>query len=698
MASQLGQDGPSRPARSRRRGEGWTIRITPGGLLLLAAINLAILGGWAFGISRFMQQANAPGALISPTLANSPITQATTPGLPRTATPTTQPSVTITTHPSEATSPQAPTISPQPISTLSLNQGLLILALDEGGNTHLFAYQPEESGASQPLPLTRLTFGPWDDITPAISPDGLTVAFASNRNGYWDIYLMDLQSGGIKRLTDTLAYEGAPSWSPDGKWLAYEAYLNDNLEIVIQSVDTPENLVQLTNNQAADFSPAWSPKGRQIAFVSNQSGEDEIWLADLDKSETQRFQDISQDPDSKDTHPAWSPDGSTLVWVGERDGLRNLYVQKLSASGETNSTPTTINRQILGNGDWPAWSADGGTTLTILQAPNRIYLTAYPVQNPGLSLPTIELPGAVIGFCWGNRSLTLNLPAIFQQAAQASPTPLYLSVVTSPVNQNGGRYQLSPISGVEAPHPYLHDLTDESFESLRARIANEAGWDYLATLENAYVPLTAPLDPGMGNDWLYTGRAFAINTLPMNAGWMVIVRQDFGAETYWRVYLRALYQDGSAGIPLHDQPWDFDSRYSGDTIRYEQGGMQQVSIPSGYWIDFTERAGAYGWERLPALVTWRAFYPAARFNEFAMTGGMDWQKAMLELYQPEALVTPTAVIPPTRTPTPTLRWYVSPTPTNTPTYRPTFTPFPSAPANTPASPNQAPTSTPAPGG
>ncbi len=41
-----------------------------------------------------------------------------------------------------------------------------------------------------------------------------------------------------------------------------------------------------------------------------------------------------------------------------------------------------------------------------------------------------------------------------------------------------------------------------------------------------------------------------------NAGWMVAVREDFGAQTYWRLYLRAQLQDGSLGEPLHSQPWD----------------------------------------------------------------------------------------------------------------------------------------------
>jgi hypothetical protein len=221
-------------------------------------------------------------------------------------------------------------------------------------------------------------------------------------------------------------------------------------------------------------------------------------------------------------------------------------------------------------------------------------------------------------------------------------------------------------------------MVDESFQSLRSRIASEAGWDFLSTLENAYVPLTAPLDPGMGNDWLYTGRAFTLDTLPMNAGWLVAMREDYGAETYWRIYLKALPQDGSAGMPLHDLPWDFDARLNGDTTTYEQGGEKAAAIPTGYWIDFTERALVYGWERLPALPTWRDSIPAARFNEFAATGGKDWQTAMLELYPLEVMITPSPVFPPTRTPTATLRWYVSPTPTAIPTARPTFTPIPTA--------------------
>ena len=674
MTSQSEPSDPPRPSRARHRRVGWTISITPSGILLLAVINLVILGGLTFGITRILQIPNLPWGRNNGIPSDTPFVETAVSSIAPTLTYTIPPSASYTAQPSDTSSPESGTASPQPISTLSLDQGLIIMALNEGGNTHLFAYQPQERGAGQPLPLTRLTFGPWDDINPAISPDGQTVAFASSRSGYWDIYLLNLSSGGITRLTDTLAYDASPAWSPDNKWLVYETYNNDNLDIKIQSVLTPDDTIQLTNSSTADFSPVWSPKGRQIAFVSDRSGENEIWLADLDKTEDQRYQNISQSPNSRDSHPAWSPEGKSIVWVGDQDGMRSLLLVELPSGGDTTSTPKAPGRKNMGSGDWPVWSADGETILTILQAPNHTYLTAYPTRYPGLALPTIELPGSVEGLCWGNISLSSSLVTVYEQAALITPTPLYLPTMTSMPNENGGRYQLLPISGVAAPHPYLHDAVDDSFQALRTRIATESGWDFLASLENAYVPLTAPLDPGMGNDWLYTGRAFALNSLPMNAGWLVVVREDLGAGAYWRVYIRALYQDGSAGMPLHDQPWNFDSRFNGDTSTYEQGGEKQASIPIGYWIDFTERAHSYGWERVAALTNWRASFRAARFNEFVFTGEEDWQTAMFELYPLEAMITPSPVIPPTRTPTATLRWYVSPTPTRTATFRPTFTP------------------------
>jgi TolB protein len=288
---------------------------------------------------------------------------------------------------------------------------------------------------------------------------------------------------------------------------------------------------------------------------------------------------------------------------------------------------------------------------------------------------------------WGSAKLPNPLPSSFVQAAAVTPSALWVPVVTPGAEVPGQRWYVVPLQNVQAPYPELHDLVDDSFNALRQRVSQETGWDALASLENAFVPLTTSLEPGFEEDWLYTGRAFALNSLMNNAGWMVTIREDIGAQTYWRVYIRCSVQDGSMGEPIHNSPWNLNARFDLDPRTYEQGG-DYAPVPSGYWVDMTALAAAYGWERVPALPNWRTFYKGARFTTFALTSGLTWYAAMRELYPPEALITPTRVLAPTFTPTNT--------PTNTPTPRPTRTPRPTfTPSNTPT-PSFTPTETPTP--
>jgi hypothetical protein len=166
----------------------------------------------------------------------------------------------------------------------------------------------------------------------------------------------------------------------------------------------------------------------------------------------------------------------------------------------------------------------------------------------------------------------------------------------------------------------------------------------------------------------------------LNAGWMSVLREDIGDQTFWRVFIRVQKQDGSQGVPLKDPPWDLNTRYQLDPRAYEAGGSY-TPVPSGYWLDLTSLAEAYGWHRLAALPGWRTYYSAARFSEFAYTGGLDWYSAMLELYPAEALYTATPVLPPTITPSRTPR--PTSTPTSTWTPRATFTPARPKPCPTP---------------
>ncbi len=579
------------------------------------------------------------------------------------------------------TSPQpvfptlSPTIKSTPIQLPTLPPSelndVMILSIEEDGNAHLFAYTPGK------LSLTRLTSGEWSDVTPSLSPDGKSIAYASDRGGHWDIFTLDLQSGQISQLTNTPEYDSSPCWSPDGAFIAYETYQNGSLEIAILSMADPgQKPIMLTDGPSSDHSPAWAPNGRQIAFISNRSGDADVWLADLNKTDN-RFTDLSNTPQAAESHPVWSPDGHHLAWASTpwNNDYNGIYLWDASRPEQSATW--------IGDGSWPAWNANSDEIVTAFEAPNQELITAYTLRGDPLLLPA-PLPGQLRGLLWPKLALPIPLPQPYQLAALQTPRALWSLAVTPVSNVPSQRWYVVPLQKVQAPYPQLHALVAGSFMALRQRIIAEAGWDALAGLENAYVPLTTALDPGLGEDWLYTGRAFAINSLMVNAGWMAIIREDIGAQTYWRLFLRAQNQDGSQGEPIQNPPWDLNARYELNPTTYEAGGGY-TSIPPGYWIDFTSLAAAYGWDRLPALPNWRNYYAGGRFTEFVMTGGLDWNSAMLELYPAEALLTPTPLLPPTVTPSRTPIPSSTPGPSRTPRPTPTasLSPTPRPPTNTP---------------
>jgi TolB protein len=575
------------------------------------------------------------------------------PSIPSSVTPSPSSQPTSTSTPTQTTTPQPG----------DLTQTFL-LSMEDNGYNHLFAYSPTRG---EPV---RLTNGLWDDVSPVFNSDGSRVVFASNRNAYWDIYILNLVDGQVSRVTDTPDFDGNPSWSPDDQWIIYETMVGDQIEIGILSTSNPGQTIRLTDHPALDQSPVWSPQGREVAFVSNRSGENEIWLVKLDTPDESRFINLSQSPLSDDTRPAWSPDGSKLAWAGHRSGEPEMI---LTWDG---TQPDSAPRQV-GLGDWPIWSATGTEIATRLTRANHQYLVAYS-QDGTLALPPAPL-GDLRGLDWHLERFT-NFRNVFYKQTELTLTPAWQLQTEILTDVPGQRAGIVKLQDVDAPQPFLHDATNESFIALRQRVILDTGWDALASLEDAYTPLSTTLDPGRGRDWLFTGRAFTINPLTMNAGWMVVMREDLDGSTYWRVFLRAVAQDGSQGEPLRQLPWDLSARYSLDPAAYDQGGAYATSIPTGFWVDLTALAHKYSWERPAAMDNWRSYFKGTQFNEFIMTGGQDWHSAMLELYPADIFITPTVVIPPTRTATATPKGYryktPTPTPTMTPTMRPTFTPSP----------------------
>ena len=507
--------------------------------------------------------------------------------------------------------------------------GSLVLSIREGNDIHLFLYRPFLENSSEmnlsALPLTRITTGAHQDITPAISPDGSMVAFASNRDGPWDLYILDLSTGEISQYTDTKTYEGNPTWSPDGKWLAYERYQLDNLDIFFQDIAQTSGAIPLTNHPGADYAPNWSGQGRKIGYISTRNGKQEIWYADLDSPQEDKAVQVPGIDALSVGHPSWSIDGRYLSWsIVTKQGDHSLMTW--------DSTRPEEKPIYSGPGDWPIWGGEGEILFSVIQSPYESYLTAYPGNHLDLQvmLPAIKMPGTVEGISWVN-NISLN---ISQEAAQAPvPTPLWESSTFS----GDGHQDLIELRNLDVPLPVFIEEAASTFSPLQQISRDLAGWNFLATLESAYLPLNESLEPNINLDWLYTGRGLMLNDIPRLADWMIVIREDFADKTFWRVYLKTNNQSGFQGQPLKDYPWDFNSRYSGNNSAYEDGGTRMNSIPPGYWLDFTELAAAYGWSRFPAETYWQFSETASRYQYFAFRQGLSLESALLQLYSPEAI-------------------------------------------------------------
>ena len=214
---------------------------------------------------------------------------------------------------------------------------------DRDGDYEIYVMNAD---GTNPVQLTRRgarDFGParW-------SPDGTKIAFASEPAGHTEIYVVNADGTGLVRLTQSDGHDGAPAWSPDGTKIAFESNRDGDYEIYVMDADGT-NLVRLTRGDGGGGSPAWSPDGTKIAFTSARTGEAKIYVMDADGTNLVRL----TQSDGHDQSLAWSPDGAKIAFISYRTRGFEIYV--MNADG-TNLVELTQN---AGGGESPVWSPDG---------------------------------------------------------------------------------------------------------------------------------------------------------------------------------------------------------------------------------------------------------------------------------------------------------------------------------------------------
>jgi Tol biopolymer transport system component len=313
-------------------------------------------------------QTQVPPAVTSTPSATAtaalPSPQATTvaspePTLASTATPT----PTSTASPTTIAPPTS--TAPPPTATTPPRLQWIAFESQRGANNDLEIMAMAPDGSRQ----TNLTNSWADDVAPAWAPDGRRIAFVSFRDtlaGKWGlgngaVYVMPFdpatgQAGEARRVTDDGGSEGWPTWSPDGRRIAFQSNRSGNWDVWIINADGT-GLAQLTRHPADDRFPSWSPDGTRIAFTSKRSGSYDVWVLDvqaaLSSGDDSGAVNLTNSP-SEDRYPFWSPDGKQLTFNSKRDGNYEIYIMNSDGSHPRNVSNSPRSAEGLAD-----WSPDG---------------------------------------------------------------------------------------------------------------------------------------------------------------------------------------------------------------------------------------------------------------------------------------------------------------------------------------------------
>lgn len=229
------------------------------------------------------------------------------------------------------------------------------------------------------------------DIYPRLRPGAAQVAFASNRDGNYAIWVSDLYWSYMAVIPGQTGNNVYPAWSPDGSRIAFQSDRDGQAEIYVMDANGG-NVRRLTAYADYDGEPQWSPDGLHIVFTRRTAGQYRVWVMDADGANVRQ---LSQQPNSE--HPIWSPDGQWIAYDadGNGDGWQEVWLMDATGGNQRSVfTPGEPDTDALAN----SWSPDGRyiafTRVSWIFYQGEWYWTtafvdAYPIWEGGATMRLI---------------------------------------------------------------------------------------------------------------------------------------------------------------------------------------------------------------------------------------------------------------------------------------------------------------------
>ena len=242
---------------------------------------------------------------------------------------------------------------------------------------------------------------PATESRPNFSPDGKSLAFVSNRTGNGDIYVLNLETNDLTRITFDDSSDNLDTWSRDGKWLYFSSSSRDiaGMSDIFRVAITGGTPMQISSDRyTSEFFAAPSPDGNSIAFSARGFGNSQWWRngrSHIDESEIwlktgENYEQITT-RGAKQLWTMWSADSSKLFYVSDRNGTQNIYAKPLRGQEKalTNFTSGRVlwanisldAKQIVFERNFKIWTinTDGGAAKEL--AINLRGLPASPLTE-----------------------------------------------------------------------------------------------------------------------------------------------------------------------------------------------------------------------------------------------------------------------------------------------------------------------------